>query len=70
MQNKVMKFAATLFWWQHRRLLKTKGYTLTRFWALNASYWDSLAEDRTARGREAAVTAADEFSRQQLRARW
>ena len=65
-----MKFAAILFWWQHRRILKAKGYSLSRFCSLSAAYWEHFAQDLTKRRKESAVTGSDDFCRQQLRVRW
>jgi hypothetical protein len=68
-----MKLAAAVFWWQNRRLLKARGYSLQSFWATTRAYWRSLAEGRSVEA-DALKQTNDEraggFSRQQLRARW
>lgn len=68
-----MKFAAILFWWQHRRRLQARGYSLVSFCEMTISYWRSLAQDPDLADSQRSHPAACQqlpFSRDQLRARW
>jgi hypothetical protein len=58
-----MKFAAAVFWWQHRRRLKALGYSLSSFCALTSTYWRNLMDG-------GFTGTNDGFARNQLRARW
>lgn len=68
-----MKFAMIFFWYTHRRLLKSRGYSLSKLNEITERFWGGLLQN--AQGViESQKTAAAEtgycFSRQQIRIRW
>jgi len=68
-----MKFVALVFWWAHRRCLKSRGYSLGAFCLAADQCWRKLVADTdvdTRSPKTYAIGITDAFSRRELRARW
>jgi len=67
-----MKFALAILWWQHRRSLKARGYSLDSFSEMTAAFWRNLGmgiSESNWKGEE-YHDLPDVFSRRHFRARW